>query len=433
MDYNETLQYLFGKLPMFTRIGGAAYKPGLDTVRCLDNHFSNPHRKFRSIHIAGTNGKGSCSHMLAAVLQSAGYKTGLYTSPHLADFRERIRINGKMIDRDSVIDFVQRFKDSNYNGAPSFFELTMSMAFDYFARQNVDIAIIEVGMGGRLDSTNIITPEACVITNISWDHTQFLGDTLPKIAAEKAGIIKSGIPVTIGEAEGEVRRVFEEKAKAENAPITFAEESNIAQIERDSENNKWNIAWRGHSFLSPLEGEYQKKNIATVMAAIKMIRNTGIEISDEAVIEGMSNCTTMTGLRGRWMRLNDAPLTIADTGHNEAGLNYNMAQLKALMEARPSDAKLRIVCGFVADKDVDHILRLFPRKAEYYFTQAQIPRALEADKLLEKATHEFLLGRLYHTVPEAYNAALSEAKSNDIIYIGGSTFVVADLLEYLEN
>ncbi|MBO5029585.1 MAG: bifunctional folylpolyglutamate synthase/dihydrofolate synthase [Muribaculaceae bacterium] len=428
MDYNESIQYLFSRLPMFSRVGAAAYKPGLETSERLDAFFGHPHRRFRSIHVAGTNGKGSCSHTLAAILQEAGYRTGLYTSPHLADFRERMRVDGEMIERHEVVDFVERYRNSGYEGSPSFFELTMMMAFDFFARREVDFAVVEVGMGGRLDSTNIITPEGCVITNISLDHTQFLGDTLPKIAGEKAGIIKAGIPVTVGEAEGEVREVFERKAAEVGAPITFAQDYDPAEITRDEETGKWRIQWRGRSFLYPLAGEYQKANIRTVLTAVEMLQKAGIEIPDEAVVRGMEQCDKLTGLRGRWMELSQSPLTIADTGHNEAGLNYNMAQLKRLMAARPKDARLRIVCGFVADKDVDHILRLFPKNAEYYFTQAQIPRALPVDKLLEKASQNFLIGRAYHTVKEAYEAAHADAAPHDLLYVGGSTFIVADLL-----
>ena len=252
MDYNESIQYLFSRLPMFSRVGAAAYKPGLETSERLDAFFGHPHRRFRSIHVAGTNGKGSCSHTLAAILQEAGYRTGLYTSPHLADFRERMRVDGEMIERQEVVDFVEKYRNSGYEGSPSFFELTMMMAFDFFARRKVDFAVVEVGMGGRLDSTNIITPEGCVITNISLDHTQFLGDTLPKIAGEKAGIIKAGIPVTVGEAEGEVREVFERKAAEVGAPITFAQDCNLAEITRDEETGKWRILWRARSFLYPI-------------------------------------------------------------------------------------------------------------------------------------------------------------------------------------
>lgn len=312
--YKETIEWLFRQLPMFSRVGAAAYKPGLDTSLRLDAHFGHPHRRFKSIHVAGTNGKGSCSHLLAAMLQSEGYRVGLYTSPHLVDFRERIRVNGEMIPESAVVDFVNRFRESGYDGRPSFFELTMMMAFDWFAKAEVDYAVIEVGMGGRLDSTNIITPEACVITNISKDHTQFLGDTLPEIALEKAGIIKSRIPVVIGEAEGEVRKVFERKAAEAGAPIRFAEDGPLlAEAVGSPEGFVCRSEMCGE-FVCGLSGDYQLKNINTVLGAVRMLRENGIKISDEAVRNGFRNVATLTGLRGRWMKLDDNPLTVCDTG-----------------------------------------------------------------------------------------------------------------------
>lgn len=414
---------------MFSRIGAAAYKPGLDTSLALDSYFGNPHRKFRSIHVGGTNGKGSTSHSLAAVLQSQGYKTGLYTSPHLADFRERIRVDGEMIPRRAVTDFVERFRASGYKGHPSFFELTMMMAFDWFARQEVDYAVIEVGMGGRLDSTNIITPIGCVITNISKDHTQFLGDTLPKIASEKAGIIKPCIPVVIGEAEGEIRRVFADKAADTGAPIYFAQEDVTLPDTSSLENV---TLPSGQTFGYDLKGDYQKANLRTVLAAIQMLRGTGVEISDKSIAEGLANVCSLTGLAGRWMRLSENPLAIADTGHNEAGLRYNFAQLERLRAQVPG-RRLHIVTGFVADKDVDHILPLFPRDASYYLTQAQIPRAMPVEELVRKAAACGISGNMYGTVPEAWHAALAAAGTDDLIYVGGSTFIVADLLAHLQD
>lgn len=428
MTYEETLNWLFRQLPMFSRTGAAAYKPGLDTSLALDAAFGHPHRRFKSIHVAGTNGKGSTSHSLAAVLQAQGYKVGLYTSPHLVDFRERIRVNGEMMPREKVQDFVARYQAMNYEGRPSFFELTMMMAFDYFAACGVDYAVIEVGMGGRLDSTNIITPLGCVITNISRDHMQFLGDTLPKIAAEKAGIIKSGIPVVIGESGAEdVREVFARKAAEVGAPISYAQEdATLPPI-----TNLDDVSVPGFPHIAfPLKGDYQKANLRTILAALRMLRSVGIEISDAAIKEGLEHADTLTGLAGRWMKLNAAPLTIADTGHNEDGLTYNMRQLRTLMAERPG-AKLRIVLGFVADKDVEHILSLFPREAEYYITQAPIPRALNADILGEKCRANGLKGQVYPTVAQAYAAAKSEVAPQDIIYVGGSTFIVADLLANL--
>ncbi len=427
-EYKEALDYLYSQLPMFSRTGGAAYKPGLQTSECLDEYFGHPHRRFRSIHIAGTNGKGSCSHTLAAMLQAQGYRTGLYTSPHLVDFRERIRVNGEMIPREAVVDFTRRWQACDYDGHPSFFELTMMMAFDWFARSGVDIAVIEVGMGGRLDSTNIITPEACVITNISPDHMQFLGDTLEKIAAEKAGIMKAGIPVVVGEAEGGVREVFRETAERVGAPIRFAEEPSLLTSAERIPEGGWKCfsPLLGH-FKAALAGDYQLKNINTLLSAIEMLRGVGIEISDEAARRGFAEVETLTGLCGRWTRLADRPLTICDTGHNEAGLKSNMRQLGELMETR-SGAKLRMVMGFVADKDLDHILRLLPREAVYYFCNAAIPRALPAHELAERAAAVGLHGTTIPDVAAAYAAARAEAAPADIIYIGGSTFVVADLL-----
>lgn len=427
--YDEALEWLFRQLPMFSRIGAAAYKPGLDTSLALDACFGHPHRRFRSIHVAGTNGKGSTSHSLAAVLQAQGYRTGLYTSPHLVDFRERIRVNGQMIPRSAVTDFVRRFRASGYQGHPSFFELTMMMAFDWFAKAEVDYAVIEVGMGGRLDSTNIITPVACVITNISKDHTQFLGDTLPGIAAEKAGIIKPGIPVTIGEAEGDIRKVFADKAAAEGAPVRFAQEmpdlpdtSTLESVTLPS----------GIRFAYDLKGDYQHANLRTALCAIGMLRECGLDISDESVATGLANVCSLTGLAGRWMRIGENPLVIADTGHNEAGLKYNFAQLERLCREVPG-RKMHVVAGFVSDKDVDHILPLFPKEARYYLTEAQIPRAMAIDTLMEKATANGISGTAFATVAEAYRAALQAAAPRDLIYVGGSTFIVADLLASLQT
>lgn len=446
MTYQESLDYLYQQLPMFSRTGAAAYKPGLDTSLALDSYFGHPHRKFRSIHIAGTNGKGSTSSMIAAVLQGQGYKTALYTSPHLVDFRERIRINGKMIPRENVVDFTERFIASDYPGHPSFFELTMMMAFDWFAREKVDYAVIEVGMGGRLDSTNIISPEACVITNISFDHTQFLGSTLPAIAAEKAGIIKKGVPVVIGEAEGDVKKVFAEKAAEVKAPILFAEEN--PELEHAAHNPEGGYDCQTRSYgelFCELSGEYQRRNINTALCAVDMLKEIGIEISDKAVKKGMADIGQLTGFRGRWTVISKDPLTICDTGHNIAGLKYNVHQLSELLALRPG-ASLRMVIGFVADKDIDHILALLPRNAHYYFCNAQIPRALPARDLAEKAMAAGLNGKVFPDVISAYQDAYQDvssssitsttleneekipARKDDIIYIGGSTFVVADFL-----
>ena len=426
-EYTESLDFLFSQLPMFSRVGAAAYKPGLDTSLAIDAFFGHPHRRFKSIHVGGTNGKGSTSHTLASVLQSQGYKVGLYTSPHLVDFRERMRVNGEMIPKEDVVEFVRKWKASGYEGHPSFFELTMMMAFDWFAKERVDYAVIEVGMGGRLDSTNIITPELCVITNISNDHTQFLGDTLPKIAVEKAGIMKGGIPAVIGEAEGEVRRVFEERAKVVDCPVVFAEDSpRLISIEED-ENCGWRCESEEGHFEYPLAGDYQKKNLETVLHAVDGMRSVGIEVSDENVVKGIEGVVAQTGLMGRWMKLNDAPLVIADTGHNIAGIEYNTAQFRRILSRRPG-ARLHVVIGFVADKAIDKILKLLPKDAVYYITNAQIPRALPAEKLRERFLEAGLDGTVWRDVKSAYEAAKENATPTDVIYVGGSTFIVADLL-----
>ncbi len=431
--YDEAIQFLYSQLPMFSRVGAAAYKPGLETTLELDRIFGHPHTKFKSIHIGGTNGKGSTSHTLAAMLQAQGYKVGLYTSPHLVDFRERIRVNGEMIPRSAVTDFVQRWRSVQTDLHPSFFELTMMMAFDWFARQEVDYAVIEVGMGGRLDSTNIITPIATVITNISPDHTQFLGTTLPAIASEKAGIIKKDIPVVIGEAEGEVRKVFEQRATDVGTEIIFAGDEKLLLSVHESDPTGLDCeAISPAKFHFALSGDYQKANANTLLSAVAMLRRAGVTLNDEAVCRGFAEVESLTGLRGRWTILNNTPLAICDTGHNEAGLRYNMAQLERLISRCPG-AKLRMIIGFVADKAVDHILPLLPSYATYYVTQAAIPRALPAEQLFQLASNAGLHCHLCPTPVEAWQKAMSEASSDDIIYVGGSTFVVADLLAWLDT
>lgn len=435
-NYNQKLDWLFHQLPMFSRVGAAAYKPGLDRSIALARHFGNPHNDWKSIHIAGTNGKGSVSHLIASVLQAQGYKVGLYTSPHLVDFRERMRVNGQMIPKDRVERFIDQWckDESGYSDKPSFFELTMMMAFRWFADEQVDYAIIETGMGGRLDSTNIIRPELSVITNISWDHAQFLGDTLPKIASEKAGIMKPGIPVVIGEAEGEVEKVFRDHAHATGSELTEA--YNVM----DSESNS------ALEQVCPLHGDYQHKNINTARVAIDLLREQGIEISRQAIVDGFRDVLSNTGLRGRWEVLAQSPLTICDTGHNEAGIRSNSAQLLRLLKERREAAAidageiageaaqhvpvLRMVIGFVADKDLDHILPLLPADAVYYLTQAQLPRALAYDKLKQRADALGMISTAYPSVSEAYAAALRDASPADILFIGGSTFIVADLLTH---
>ncbi len=414
MEYKEAIDFLFAQLPMFSRVGAAAYKPGLERSLALADFFANPQRRLRAIHVAGTNGKGSTSHMLAAILQSQGYKVALYTSPHLVDFRERIRIDGKMIPEKKVVEFVEKWQRSGYTGdRPSFFELTMMMAFDWFAAEEVDYAVIEVGMGGRLDSTNILTPLLSVVTNISWDHMQFLGDTLPRIAYEKAGIIKAGIPAVIGEAEGEVEQVFRNRAREVGAPLREAYRE-IESMEADAPE-------------CCLKGSYQKWNINTVRVAVDELRRLGLEISREAEANGFLHADTLTGLQGRWMKTGDNPLVICDTGHNEAGLRYNMAQIAGTMAGRPG-GRVRFVIGFVADKDVDHILDLFPAGADYYITQAQIPRAMPWRDLLDRCRARGLRAEGFPTVAEAVATALADSSPADMLYIGGSTFIVADYL-----
>ncbi|MCW8898281.1 MAG: bifunctional folylpolyglutamate synthase/dihydrofolate synthase [Flavobacteriales bacterium] len=405
MNYPETLDYLFGQLPMYQRIGNAAYKANLDNTYRLSEILNHPEKQFKSVHIAGTNGKGSTSHMLVSILQEAGYKVGLYTSPHLKDFRERIKINGEMISENEVIDFVKEYKNEFEKIQLSFFEWTVGLAFHYFANQKVDIAIVETGLGGRLDSTNIVTPEVAVITNISMDHTQFLGDTLAKIAAEKAGIIKSTIPVVIGETQPEIKHVFIEKAKQLNAPIQFADEYPTQEYESD------------------LKGAYQQKNKKTVVATIQILQQLGWKIAVNHIKKGLLNVVNNTGLMGRWQILNKQPLTVCDTGHNEAGIKLILAQL-----AEQTYKKLHFVLGVVNDKDISNILQLLPKHATYYFCQAKIPRALDVHILAEKATAVGLSGTAFPAVEAAYQAAQKNATTDDIIFIGGSTFVVAEVV-----
>ncbi len=424
MNYEETLEYLFKQFPAFQQIGGAAYKPGLQNTEALDDYFGHPHRRFRTIHVAGTNGKGSTSHLLAAILQLNGYKTGLYTSPHLVDFRERIRINGSMIPREEVIRFAEEHVPPTLHIHPSFFELTMMMAFNYFAEQEVEVAVVEVGLGGRLDSTNIISPDLCVITNISHDHVQMLGDTLPEIAREKAGIIKSGIPVVIGEASGEVKQVFIDRANEVEAPLFFAEEACRFEQARQT--------GRGWVFNSPeyphLQGELgglcQEKNAATVLTAVEQLRRAGYRISKESVYEAFAHVTTLTGLMGRWQPLSDTPRLICDTGHNTGGIEYITRQLR-----NEQYRTLRIVIGMVNDKDISGVLAMLPREATYYFTRASIPRALPEGGLKELANQAGLSGACFPTVEEAVKTAQAESHPHDLIFVGGSTFVVADLLK----
>ena len=430
--YEDSLAYLYARLPMFSRVGAAAYKPGLERVEALSSHFGNPERNLKAIHIAGTNGKGSTSHMIASTLQAAGYKTALYTSPHLVDFRERIKINGEMIPKEKVVEFVRKWKDSGYDGdAPSFFELTMMMAFDWFASENVDYAVIEVGMGGRLDSTNILSPILCVITNISPDHTQFLGHTLPEIAAEKAGIIKSGVPVVIGEAEGDVEEVFVKKAESVNAPLVKAYmDPEASEFRLKEDYSGWNFVGKEIGEMTvDLAGDYQKKNTATALKAVKILKDLGVAIDNDAIACGFASAARSTGLAGRWMITSHSPLTICDTGHNIGGLSWNISRLKKLAECEGGKKrKLRMLVGFVADKAIDSILSIFPKNAEYYITNAAIPRALPAADLLKRFEDHGLGGQTFPSVAEAFECMAADAGKDDVLYIGGSTFIVADYL-----
>ena len=424
MNYQETLNWLFSQLPMYQREGQAAYKANLDNTLALDEYFKHPHTHFKTIHVAGTNGKGSVSHMLASILQEAGYKTGLYTSPHLKDFRERIKINGEMVSEQYVIDFVEDNKDLFASIHPSFFEMTVAMAFKYFADQQVDIAVIEVGLGGRLDSTNIITPLASVITNISFDHMALLGNTLEKIAGEKAGIIKSGIPAIVGARDKEYDYVFEERAASVNTTLSFAGEQ--WNVEKNPEGNYHLKRSSGEEFCNlscELKGDYQRKNIPTVLETIPALRAAGLQITDEQVRTGISRVITNTGLHGRWQTLAQSPLTICDTGHNIDGITEIVQQLQKCQYER-----LHFVIGMVNDKDVDHVLCILPKDAIYYFTKASIPRAMNEEILAEKAQAAGLHGTCYPTVATAYEAARQNATKQDMIYIGGSTFVVAEVL-----
>ncbi len=425
MNYSETLQYLYTSVPVFQHSGGSAYKPGLQTSIALDDYLQNPHRAYKTIHVAGTNGKGSTSHLLAAALQQSGYKTGLYTSPHLADFRERIRVNGEKITEEYVTDFVARHRPFFETLHPSFFELTMSMAFDYFRACEVDVAIIEVGLGGRLDSTNIITPELSVITNISLDHVQFLGDTVEKIAAEKAGIIKEGVPVIIGEARGNVRQVFEEKAQSAGAPLIFAEEQPVlTETCIEYGKNRWIYRTSDYGTLeSELGGAAQIQNTRTVLTAIRRLTRQGFVISPEAVRNAFAHVTELTGLMGRWQQIQSRPRIVCDTAHNTGGMEYIVRQLAE----EPYDT-LHIVIGMVNDKDVNGVLALLPHKARYYFTRASVARALPEAELMEAAARHGLQGTAYPSVAEALQAARQQATENDFIYVGGSTFIVADAL-----
>ena len=428
MNYRQTLDYLFSQLPMYQRIGKAAYKANLDNTLALDSYFGQPHKSFKSIHVAGTNGKGSVSHMLAAILQEAGYKTGLYTSPHLKDFRERIKVNGSMVPEKYVMDFVAAHREIFEKIKPSFFEMTVAMAFEYFRNREVNIAVVETGMGGRLDSTNIITPLLSIITNIGLDHTEFLGDTPELIAIEKAGIIKPGIPVLIGEAQNLTREVFIQRGRDKQSPVFFANEEYSVDYSTFtlSGNQNFQVRKKGTLVFENLEcdlkGFYQRKNLITCLAAIDLLK-THFSIKREDIYRGLKTIVASTGLKGRWQVLQHTPLVIADTGHNPEGIRDVVEQIHATPHQ-----KLHMVIGFVNDKQLDGLLDLLPRNAFYYFTKASIPRAMDEKELQKAAADKQLKGNCYNTVKEALNEAKKQAGENDLVFVGGSTFVVAEVV-----
>lgn len=403
MTYVQTLDWMFAQLPNYQQKGKAAYNAKLDNTLAFAAHLDHPEKKFKSIHVGGTNGKGSSSHMLASVLQEAGYKTGLYTSPHLKDFRERIRIDGKPVDEKFIVDFIQRNTPFLNENRLSFFEMTVGMAFDYFAREKIDIAIVEIGLGGRLDSTNIITPEVALITNIGLDHVDILGDTLAKIAFEKAGIIKENVPIVISEYQKDTAEAFEAIANSKRAKLTYA----------DREITK--------EYKTSLLGNYQAKNVKGVVAVLKELKN--FHVMEEHIVRGLQNVTQNTGLMGRWQILRTAPMVVCDTAHNSEGLSLVLQQI----HQQKYDA-LHIILGFVKDKNLDAILPLFPKNAEYYFCRPDIPRGLDAEILQQKAKVFGLKGKLYTSVADAYDTALKNADATDFLFIGGSTFTVAEVV-----
>ena len=429
MNYQQTIDYLYAQLPMYSRIGAAAYKEDLHNTIALCNAIDNPQTKFKSIHIAGTNGKGSTSHMLAAILQQAGYKTGLYTSPHLKDFRERIKINGEIISQEFVVDFVERTKTISENIQPSFFELTVAMAFDYFEKEKVDIAVIETGLGGRLDSTNIITPILSIITNIGYDHIDILGDTLEKIATEKAGIIKPNVPVIIGEYLPETKNVFIQKATECNAPIYFAQdEYAVSNINYSMQLLSCNITSTEHNitetFELDLNGLYQTKNICTVLCAEGILMEHGLKIKNADEKLALKNVKKLTGLYGRWDVISSNPTIVLDVAHNEDGIKQMLHQLSVV--SRPSSA-LHFVIGMVKDKDISKVLSILPKNALYYFCNAHIERAILHQDLLEKAKAFQLNGKSFDDVNDAIKAAKLNAAADDIIIVCGSVFLVAEV------
>ncbi len=405
MNYQDTVSWMFQQLPMYQNKGKSAFKKDLSNTLKLSGQLNKPQDRFKSIHVAGTNGKGSTSHMLASVLQEAGYRVGLYTSPHLKDFRERIRINGKTVSKQFVIGFIRRNKSFLVENNLSFFEMTVGMSFDYFAKQKVDVAVIEVGLGGRLDSTNIITPDLSIITNIGFDHTQFLGDTLEEIANEKAGIIKKNIPVVIGETHSKTKAVFRAKAIETDSEIFFADQLIENILECD------------------LKGTYQRHNIKTVIQSVKVLRDSGYKISNADLKTGLHNVVNTTGLKGRWQVLDTQPMIVCDTAHNKEGLTYVLQQLQSIVYT-----KLHIVFGVVNDKDLSSIIPLLPQNATYYFSKPNVQRGLDAEVLKNSFVKSGLIGKSYKSVNEALNSAKAMASNDDLIYVGGSTFVVAEII-----
>ena len=429
MNYQETLNYLYNSTPVFEHVGAVAYKEGLQNTLALDKHFNHPHTNFKTIHIAGTNGKGSCSHSLASILQEAGYKVGLYTSPHLVDFRERIRVNGQCISKERVVKFVKDERKFFEPLHPSFFELTTALAFKYFDEQKVDIAIIEVGLGGRLDCTNIISPILSIITNISFDHTQFLGDTLAKIAAEKAGIIKKSVPVIIGEANEETRPVFQSKANEVNSDIVFAEDNAIVTSSSPivDGGRRYNLS-NNSTLVGELSGDYQERNMITILCACNILKQMNIIKNDDIIAKGLTNICKNTGLLGRWQTIQNNPTVVCDTGHNVGGWNYLAPQIK-----RQQCNQLRIVFGMVDDKDINSVMYLLPKNAIYYWTQAESKRAIKAERVAEIAIKHDLRGEIFDNVEVAYTKALQDSNKDDFVFVGGSSYIVADLLTFLSR
>ena len=429
MNYQETLDYLYNSTPLFQNVGKDAYKEGLENTFLLDEYFNHPHKSFKSIHVAGTNGKGSCSHTIAAILQSAGYKTGLYTSPHLLDFSERIKVNGNPIEKSFVIEFVEKYKSFFEPLHPSFFEITTAMAFLYFSEMKVDVAVIEVGLGGRLDCTNIINPDLGIITNISFDHTQFLGTTLSEIASEKAGIIKKGTPVVIGEYVDETKPVFQKKSKEMGAELILAQDNNKILSFSKTDHGMFLYETDGlHELCGELGGNCQVKNSNTILNAIYKMKELGYNISEDDIRNGFRHVCDITGLMGRWQKMEDSPMVICDTGHNKGGMEYIVEQLSNMKYNR-----LHIVIGMVNDKDINGVVSMLPKNATYYFTQASVSRALDSEEMKKIGGKHHLYGESYPNVKEAFCAAKSIAGNIDLIFVGGSTFIVADFMALYKN